>query len=392
MKKRAFLLALAAVLCVACTGCTTAFSNASAYFNNAKGILATLVPGKSSNASDNAQRTATPLDAPSNFTIDEQGNYSFSGVEGADYYVIYFCAPDTTEDDADFLFSSEQIHAQAGVDTYTGTYRDVINVAYGEYLARVVACPQLGDQERSMSAWVSTPFTAAGPQEQPEFEYFWDPFINTLSLQLSNISAYTYEAYPERIEITITNVNDSTDQTVLALENVSEENIEISTDALSQGEVYSISALAVSNSPYVSNPVTDSITVTEELSLGELNILTDGYFYKHGWFTYPLLCEDFDLANGGTVGKGKLVSELSGPYTFEFTPTTTTAGSSYSYLFEADTFVTQNGTLELFSDGTAEIYTYGAALVHTESISGIWLDNGNGKATLCFSNTSLTSR
>ena len=49
----------------------------------------------SSSTADAGNQLATPTD----FTVDENGSYSFTGVEDAEYYLLYFCDPTATGDD-----------------------------------------------------------------------------------------------------------------------------------------------------------------------------------------------------------------------------------------------------------------------------------------------------
>lgn len=382
MKKRVTAALLAALICLTCTACTTAFSNAGAYFDNVGTVLHNLFPGGTDDGPE-PDGNAVPLAAPTDFTIDEAGSYSFTGVEGADYYLLYYCAPGSAETDTDFLYTSEPIRAQAD-GACTGLCRDVIRAPYGEYQVRAVAFPASGDTSHRMSAAATADYTAVGPQSMPRMEYFWDPFVGTLSLQLANANDYAYEAYPERVEIAIANADDPADSVSLMLEGIAQGNTEISTDGLTPGARYRITAAAVSASPYVTNLTTDETAVADALSLGELNILTPGYAYSTGMMNYPLLWETFDLANGGEVGD--LVS-FGGPYTFNCVPAEPGAGCAYSYTFTARPFVVATGTLELMEDGTAVFTNRNSPPLPDSSISGVWSDNGDGTATLCFSVT-----
>lgn len=393
MKRRAALLVLAAGLCLACAGCSTsALTNAESYFDNVGSILEIMVPSRGSGQSTpSGNDEASALAVPTDFAMDEEGNFSFTGVENAGFYILYFCAPDTPSDSEEYLYQSGQILPEAGTDTCSGFYRDVIDAPYGEYLVRVVAVPELGDEAHSMSSITDAPsvhFTAVGAQSAPEFEYFWDPFTTTLSFQLSNIGTYTYEAYPAHIDITMTNVNDNADQVVVRLEDVSEENTAVSTNALTQGQTYAITAVAVSGSDYVTTPNSETAAVSDGLTLGELNILTDGYTYSSESVIYPLVWEGFDLVNGGAVGE---LMGFNGVYSFNCTPAAASDGSAYSYTVSVNAFVTVPGGLELHEDGTAEMYLTGYGPVGASSITGVWLDNGDGTATLNFSLTSWSS-
>lgn len=384
MKKRILLVTvLVLAFCLIASGCSTSMmTNAKEYYSNTTAILAQLTSG-SKGSEKQASAAATPLDAPGSFSVDEAGNYSFEGVANADYYLIYFCAPDAAEDDENFLYSSEPIPAHQDSNSYTGVCRDVIKAPYGEYQARVLAVPALNDSSHSMSQAVSTAYTQVGAQSAPALEYFWDPFVNTMTVQLANADAYAYEAYPKQIDITVTNVNNADDQVSLTLEGIADGNKEVSTDTLAKGETYRISAIAVSDAPYVTNKVSDESVAAESLTLGDLNILSDGYYYRQSSFTYPLLWENFDLKNGGSSPSMVSYEE----YTLDCTPVAPTSGSAYSYSFTARPFVVITGMLELHEDGTALCYNKNSPPASDAEISGIWVDNGDGTATICFSNS-----
>lgn len=88
---------LAVAMAAGLTGCGSSLAaNTNNYFTNVSSILHTLqTNGKqqaasSSTVSNDGSQLATPTD----FTVDESGNYSFTGVENAKYYLLYFCAPD----------------------------------------------------------------------------------------------------------------------------------------------------------------------------------------------------------------------------------------------------------------------------------------------------------
>ena len=388
VKKYLALAAIAAILCLLCTGCTTAFSNAERYFSSAGAVIDTLLAsGKAPSAPVNSGKPTetTPLAAPTDFSMGEDGTYTFTGVEGADYYLLYFCAPDTAEGDNSFLYSSEPIPSDRGAGTYTGKYLDVLSAAYGEYLARIVAFPAIGDTTRSMSAPAATPFTAMGEQSAPRLEYFWDPFSDTINLQLTNVGDYTYQAYPDKVEVTCVNVNDPADAATAVLEGVSEQNVDFSV-GLTKGETYSFTAHAVSSSPYITNPTSGETVVAENVALGELNLLSRGYSYSHGFMNFPLLTENFDLINGGSAGK---LANWIGSYSYDCIPTTPSAGSAYSY--DVDVFFVDQGAgkLELREDGTATLSHTQWAFISASHIDGVWIDNGDGTATLNFNTNSV---
>ena len=104
------LLCTLALLCTACAS-TTALDNIGTYYSEVGAVLddwfASSSGGGVSGGGEGA--AAAALDAPGSFTLDENGNYSFTGVADADYYLVYFCAPDATSD-SDPLPLLQQLH------------------------------------------------------------------------------------------------------------------------------------------------------------------------------------------------------------------------------------------------------------------------------------------
>ncbi len=127
MRKRNLfgLVLMVCALCLACTACsTTLVENTETYFSTTSSILSTLFSSSSQTSTETGTSSVTTdsdaiqLDAPTNLTIDEEGNYSFTGVEDADYYLLYFCDLDATEDSDTFIYSSEPIQ-EDGSGTYS---------------------------------------------------------------------------------------------------------------------------------------------------------------------------------------------------------------------------------------------------------------------------------
>lgn len=399
MKKRAvLLLGVSVLLFLFCSACTSAFTNASTYFSNTGEILGILFDsGRADESEETTSSSAVALDAPGDFSLDSDGNYSFTGVDGAESYLLYFCAPTATEDGDDFLYSSESIPSEGSASTYSGNVNDLIDYAYGSYLVKVFAFPELGDSEHAMSSAATAEYTVSGSLESPQISYFWNTFENTLDLQLTNVDHYTYQAYPDKVEITFINVKDDTDQVLISLEAPTPENNAISTDALTRGTTYDISVVAASSSEYVTDSTTDTVMVGENITFGEINVITDGYTYTDnikGELVYPRVYLKFDLANGGSVGNS---IGTYGPCTFNATPTETASGSSYTYEIEIQMEVWNNmvwslpGTLNLYTDGTLLLQEFGMkGPVPPSAISGFWLDNGDGTATLCYDPSTVT--
>lgn len=174
-KKWALAVTVSGMALVLCS-CSTAASNANRYFTSAGAIATNMMnSGKVSNgstASAASESTAAALPTPGDFTMSEDGTYSFTGVDGAGYYLLYFCEPGADPSDDSFIYTSEPINAVSGTTTYTGSYLDVMQAAYGEYQARVVAFPAVGDTTSSMSSPACVDFIAEGEQSLPTLEYF----------------------------------------------------------------------------------------------------------------------------------------------------------------------------------------------------------------------------
>ena len=382
---------MAAALCLSCTACTSLAENTETYFSSVSSILSNLMAsGKAPQTQQTAGpvSTGTPLDAPTNFTIDAEGNYSFTGVADAEYYLLYFCAPDATSDSDTFIYSSEPIQDD-GSETYSGHASDAFQYAFGEYLVKVYAFPDLTDDTRSMSTAATATYTYTGNQSAPQIYYYWNTFGGTMCVQVANMNDYLYEAYPDKVEVTFTNTADSSDTVTVAIEGVSPQNYAASTDALTRGATYSVTAVATSSSSFVLNPTSDTTTVSDGLTMGDTHLFTDGYMYSDGFandiFRWPVIGENFDMANGGAAGLAPSMG--GGRTTFTTTPAATTAGSSYTYTLQAGSWAA--GTLELYPDGTFYAHETGGGPVNASNIQGTWVDNGDGTATLSYDHSTL---
>lgn len=389
--KRAAVGLMAAALCLTCTACgSSAGTHLSSYFSRVGDIVSDLasgsnVPGGASTpapGTSDPSSTAVQLATPANFTVDAERNYSFDGVENANFYLIYFCEPTATEDGDDYLFASSPIYDD-GSATYAGNCSDLFQFNYGEFLVKVFAFPELTDATLSMSAAATADYVFTGAQSDPVLDYFWNTNDATLELVLTNVGDYAYEAYPDQVEITFTNTADPADTVTAALEGVSAENYTLTVDSLTKGASYQVTALSRSSSEYVTNPETGTVTVAEALTLGEVNILSDGYTYSDGWATFPRLTEAFPLSGGsaGTMtGKqGEMSAEI------EAAPAAAASGASYSYTIAVDFGgFSLAGTLDLMADGTMTFTENGGGPIAAGSITGSWVDNGDGTVTLSY--------
>lgn len=403
MKKRKLftVVVLGLICCLGLTACSTsADENTGIFFSEVGDVLDTYFDSGTNVTSTEEvateEETGEPLESPGEFAVDEDGNYLFRSVENADYYMIYFCAPDAEGDDDNYLFSSAAIEDD-GSDTYTGNCFDLFEYAYDEYLAKVVAFPKLTDEEHVKSSAATCSYTFSGEQSIPQICYMWDIFSQTFSMQITNIADYKYQAYPDEIRVTFTDTEGGSEDVELTFTDISEENYSLETTALKLGVTYDVTAVAVSSNEFVTNQTTESASVGQVL-LGENNQITDGYYYHDGikaYFGYPLITESFNLESGGFAGN---YTGTQGVIEYNATPKETSAGSAYSYVcvMTPPAFMQNvmganiDGTLELYTDGTFLMTQVGGGPLSGGTIQGTWTDNGDGTAVLNFDHSTVT--
>ncbi len=359
--------------------------------------MGTLRAGEENDSKNVAESETEKLATPSGFTLDETGKYSFHGVENAAYYLLYFCAPDAVNDEDSFLFSSAPIY-DTGAEEYTGLCSEQFDYGYGRYLVKVFAFPELTDSVHAMSAAATNSFEYSGNQSAPEFYYYWNAFRKTMELELSNIKEYGFEAYPEEIRITFTDVNKADHVIEVSMKNISADQYTVTTDQLEVGKTYRVEASAFNSNEYVLNEWSETSVVSETLFLGESSVMVGNYAYSDGFpndvFTFPRVCSNFDL-NGGVAGNsiGLRGSLYESEYLFHAELTDTVEGDAYTYNllmkggFAGETGV--GGSLHLKSDGTLLLAQDGIGPINTSEISGIWVENGDGTVTLSYNPDSI---
>jgi hypothetical protein len=386
---------LAGMLALGCTACSTsAVTNANSYFSSVSKIVDNLTsankaPSASESKGGEQSSAATPLDGVTNFTVDADGNYSFTGCEGAGFYLIYFCDVAATDDEDDYIYASSPIE-EDGSGNCSGNCADLFDFSYGQYLVKAFAFPELTDTTRERSTAAMQEYTVVGAQDSPVIDYFWDTNEQLLEIVLTNIDAYTYQAYPDSVDVTFSNVSNSADNVTVSLTDINADHYSVTTDQLKKDQTYTVTAVSNSASEYVTNAVSDAVNVVDELYLGEINVLSDNYTFSDGWATFPRLVECADL-NGGQAG------EVSGKFGGIYAPVETTAisanaGSAHSYTIKIDFGgFAMDGTLELKLDGTAEMTENGGGPVSAGTVFGSWVDNGDGTATISYSPSGITS-
>ena len=287
------LLCTLALLCTACAS-TTALDNIATYYSEVGAVLDDWVASSSGGGVSGGGEgaAAAALDAPGSFTLDENGNYSFTGVADADYYLVYFCAPDATSDSDPFLFSSNSIDATGtGGETYSGSIDDLVQYGYGEYLVKVFAFPSLNDASHAMSTAATATYSFSGAQDAPVIEYLWNTFDGTVDVQLSNIDTYMYQAYPDSVEVTFTNTADPSDTVVVTIEDLSADHYSATSDALTRGATYDITAVNHSENAYVTNGTSDTAQVAQGVTFGGHNVISADYYYTDGTFRFDQYSE-----------------------------------------------------------------------------------------------------
>ena len=460
MKKAS--IALGLCLCLALTGCSTSLgSNTSTYFSQLQSKIALL--GNSLADVEQAQAQAagsesseteadtgkTALASPGDWSVDAAGNYTFSGVEGADYYIIYMY--DTLSADTSYAYMSVNI-PEDGSGTYSGSLRDLFDYCYGIYNAEIVAYPAVGSKDVKKSAPSACDFSATGEVPAAQIAYLWDCFTNTLSVQLINVEEYGASSYPTGMEVTFTNTADASDVITFQLENVNavDQTFYASTQQVTPNATYTGLATLTWDEQVVTN-ASASLTLENVTTASDKNAMTDGYGYLntavYQSLDYPMVVTDFDPRAGGSAGtwyyyinafttnkgveipctftdclnfqgeKGSMGAEYHDgeDVAFTVTPTAASAGSAYSYtlyvagprdvvsLFDGFFFNDMpagEGTLELYEDGTFEMAILapesdgsdtgmpGRRALSASSISGLWVENGDGTLTLSYDHTS----
>lgn len=384
------------LMCMGLAGCgSSAGKHLKSYYNNASAIVGNLASsGKSASSSGTKEdiqvSSAQQLSTPADFAVDAEGNYSFAGVENADFYLIYLCDESATKDEDDYLYSSDPIQ-ETGAGSYSGKLSDSLQAAYGKYLVKVFAFPELTDTTYSMSSAALAEYTYSGTQNNPKIDYFWNTVDGTMELVLTNVGDYTYQAYPDEVSVTFADAENPEDTVLVSMTDISEDNNTATTNQLAKGIAYNVSAVSKSGSEYVLNQESDVVTVAEGLILGEVNILSEQYTWSDGWASFPRLTPAFDLANGGSAGtmtgrQGAMSAEL------EAVPVSANAGCDYSYTVTVDFGgFTMDGTLDLKTDGTVEWNENGGGPISAGSIYGCWSNNGDGTAAISFAPADISS-
>ena len=413
----------ALLLSLTLAGCSTVGDNTEEYFSQIGKKVSILTSSSKSNSSSSSAEEEeevddgkTALDSPGDLTIGEDGSYSFTGVDNADYYLLYMY--DANSDSDTYTYLSSNIE-EDGSGTYTGYLTDSITYAYGDYRIEAVAFPAVSDDVYKKSAASEATLYVSGEVSDPEISFVWSCFTEELDVIIDNIDDYTYTAYPTLVEVTLTNEADASDVVTTTLENLSADADTVAVTGVTLEETYSVSVSVSWNDNYVTNASASaepgSVTVS-----ATANAASDNYEYNSGLFNYldyPLMAYSFDVTEGGDMGSWKIVSGTSWGATvsetaeyvnYTATPIDTEDGDLYTFSFAAandngEDLVTMTwgsvseatGTLHIYEDGT--FYIKGDCIFictdqissanqyhDANSIEGIWTDNGDGTINLAF--------
>lgn len=388
--KRILAVAVLAALCLALTGCgTQAASNLGRYFSYMAGVVETSVSSsRAIRASKNAVAAVdeNTLPAPENFAVDADGGYRFDAVDGAAYYILYVYADAVT---VDASATSAKIEND-GSASFSGNVSDFSNLSYGDWYVGVVAYPDYSVSEMKASAPAKAEYLLSGAVElgEPSFGSMWSVATNTLEITVGGMS-FGGTAYPERMELTLTNTADSADVVELNTDSVGS-SVTVTTDACTAGASYAIAADFFWDETLVTNPTASADGGTAQTSATD-NLIDEDYAYTGSIFKgcdFPHVQRDFDPKAGGCagmwvnngsaggasmgMGSGEASAEADDEETdrnvyFDAVPIAAANGAQYSYDVEVTSpagnvslgsritggsVATGYGTLDIFADGT----------------------------------------
>ena len=427
LKTRKLAMVLAGVACMGVmTGCSTKVGeHSSTYFKQMSYVFTTAA--KNAAGTDSASSLdPNALLAPGNFTVNEDGSYSFDAVENAQYYYIYVYANGTTKD---ATAQSEKI-TEDGSGTYTGNLSDFANLTYQDWTVRVVAYPD-ADGEKKPSPASSVTYTKAGEVDygEPQIYYMWSLASKTLTIKVDDME-YGNTAYPTSIHLTLTNTADDSDVIELDIDDITSSSATASTTAAKEDATYSITADFTWDANFVSNPSYSISGAEAETSSSENKIAGDFYYSSSIFkaFDFPHVQENFDPVKGGLAGMWynngsesssrmpwETVDEDDETDTnayFEATPKAAENGAEYSYdiiVSSPSGSITATpklspggattkhifGSLDIFADGTFKMtieYQYlrtdsmNAAVYYVPGVEcdGVYSKNADGTLNLSY--------
>lgn len=424
---RKMALMLAGLLCMGMlSGCSTKVGEHSSTYFKQMSYVFTTAAKNASGADVASSLNPNALLAPGNFTVDEDGSYSFDGVENAQYYYIYVYSNSTTKDAA---AQSEKI-VEDGSGTYTGSLSDFANLTYQDWTVRVVAYPDANGELKASPA-SSVTYTKSGAVDygEPQLYYMWSLASKTLTIKVDDME-YGNTAYPTNIHLTLTNDADAGDVIELDIDDISSFSATASTTAAKEDATYSIKADFTWDADFVSNPEYSVSGAEAQTSSTENKIAGDFYYSSAIFkaFDFPHVQENFDPVQGGQAGmwfNNGSESSTRMPWEteaedddtdtnayFEATPKAAENGAEYSYdiiVSSPSGSITATpklspggattkhifGTLDIYADGTFKMnieYQYlrtdsmNAAVYYVPGVEcdGIYSVNADGTLNLSY--------
>ena len=308
MRTRAAL--VAGLVCMGLlSGCSNVGEHSNTYFKQMSNVVSTAISSQQAIAAAEAESSDTTetvvdenaLSTPADFVVNEDGTYSFSAVENAQYYYIYVYESTTSMDAST---QSEKI-LDDGSDSYSGTLSDLGTFTYQTWDIRVVAYPDYENTDYTASAAASCEYVVTGEVEygEPTFSYMWTVTSGALEVKVSDME-YTLTAYPEEILLTLTNTADSSDVVTIDITDVDSTSASGSTTDVQEDAAYAISAEFIWDEDYVTNPDYTMDGGEAETSSTE-NLISGEFYYSSAIFNnfdFPHVYEGFDPEEGGLAG------------------------------------------------------------------------------------------
>lgn len=431
-KKILAILLITALALTLLSGCATHVGeHTRTYFQQMQNVAETAANAKKAE-SGAAVEAAVPVDenalpAPANLSVDEQGNYSFDAVEGAQYYYLY------VYDSASGVSATAQTKIMDdGSASYSGNLGDFVRLTYGEWSVRATAYPDFDNSDLTASPEAKTSYVMTGAVEpgEPSFYYMWTVVSGTLEIKLDGLN-YSGTAWPTDVTLTLTNRADPADVITIDLGAVTASSVSGETRSAQPDAVYDITADFTWDENFVTNP---SFTAAggEAMTSGSDNLIDGDFYYTSDIFLrfdFPHVQMNFDPVTGGEAGVWKnqgggnigFSGEASGESDedetdyncyFEATPKTAENGALYSYNIHVTSpggAITASpklspgsgstehifGTLDIFADGTFKMeieYQYmktdmmNAAVYYVPGVicEGTWTENADGTINLSY--------
>lgn len=348
-KKTLPVLASAALCACFLTGCgSNVAEHTSTYFTQMGNVITTAIAAsqvdRSGGSTSGDLVAENALAKPANFTVDENGNYSFDAVENAQYYYIFVY---TDENSMDASAQSEKI-LDDGSASYTGSLNDITSFTYESWDIRVVAYPDFENSDYAASPAASCTYVVSGAVEYTELttDYMWTVTSNKLSVKINGLD-YGMTAYPTDITVTLTNTADASDVVTVDVTDVSSSSVTAETTDCKTDATYSIALDLQWDETYVTNPTYSTTGSDAETSSTE-NLISGDFSYSSSIFNafdFPHVKTNFDPVAGGDAGywyntaetnNGSGSNESDTEETdkncyFVATPKTANDGALYSY-------------------------------------------------------------